>query len=42
MRDFFLTILIFVIIIVFLIPEFLNFTDYRKINRCKNKSLYYP
>ena len=44
MRNFFLSILIFILIIVFLLPEFLNFTQYDKINMCKGqiKSKYYP
>lgn len=44
MRDFFLTILFFVLIIVFIIPEFLKFKEYERINQCKGsiKSNYFP
>lgn len=44
MRDFFLSILIIVLIIVFLLPEFLKLSEYNKINECKGpiKSQYYP
>jgi len=36
--------LVFVLIIVFVIPEFLKFKKYKKINECKGpiKSEYYP
>lgn len=44
MRYFFLSILIFVLLIVFAMPEFLKFSEYAKINKCTGpiKSEYYP
>lgn len=44
MRDFFLTILFFILIVVFIVPEFLKIKSYEKINKCKGpiKSEYYP
>jgi hypothetical protein len=44
MRDYFLSILIIVLVIVFLMPEFLKLSEYDKINKCKGpiKSEYYP
>lgn len=44
MRDFFLSILILVVVIVFLLPDFLKLKEYEKINKCKGpiKSEYYP
>jgi len=44
MRDYFLSILIIILIIVFLLPEFLKLTEYKRINQCKGeiKSEYYP
>jgi|LauGreDrversion4_2_1035121.scaffolds.fasta_scaffold02797_7 hypothetical protein len=44
MRDFFLSILVFVLLIVFLVPEFLKIKEYEKINKCKGsiKSENYP
>lgn len=42
--EFFLSMLVFVLIIVFVIPEFLKFKEYERINKCKGpiKSEYYP
>ena len=42
MRNFFLTILIFILMIVFLFPDFINFKEYERINTYKNKSIYFP
>lgn len=44
MRDFFLSILIVVLVIVFLLPDFLKLNEYNRINKCKGpiKSQYYP
>lgn len=44
MRDFFLSILVFVLVVVFLVPEFLKIKEYERINQCKGpiKSEYYP
>lgn len=44
MRDYFLSILIVILIIVFLLPEFLKLSEYKRINQCRGpiKSEYYP
>ncbi len=44
MRDFFLSILILILVIVFLLPEFLKLKEYERINKCRGpiKSEQYP
>lgn len=44
MKNIFLLILIIILVIVFLLPEFLNLSNYNKINKLKGpvKSEYYP
>ena len=44
MKNFFLSILVIILLIVFLLPEFLKFKEYEQINKVKGpiKSEYYP
>jgi hypothetical protein len=44
MKNFFLTLLVITLIIVFLLPEFIKIKEYEKINKVRGpiKSEYYP